>query len=135
MPQKIDINPLKKAALSLEKALKEYNRNPNEFVRDSCIQRFEYTYELAWKTIKRFLEESSANPNEIDLMSFQEIIREAWEKQLLRNNLETWKLYRMYRGTTSHAYNEDKANEIYNEIPEFLEEVNYLIEQLQFHID
>ena len=37
----------------------------------------------------------------------------------------------MYRGTTSHAYDEDKANEIYNEIPGFLNEIQYLIKQLK----
>jgi nucleotidyltransferase substrate binding protein (TIGR01987 family) len=131
---KLDITSLEKATSSLEKAIKEYNRTENEFVRDSCIQRFEYTYELSWKTIKRFLEETSANPHEIDLMSFQELIREANEKGILLTDWETWKLYRIYRGTTSHAYNEDKANEIYNEILGFLTEIQYLIKQLKRYL-
>jgi nucleotidyltransferase substrate binding protein (TIGR01987 family) len=131
---KLDISSLEKATNSLEKAIKEYEKSENEFVRDSCIQRFEYTYELSWKTIKRFLEETAANPNEIDLMSFQELIREANEKGILLTDWETWKLYRIYRGTTSHAYNEDKANEIYNEIPGFLNEIKFLINQLKKHL-
>jgi nucleotidyltransferase substrate binding protein (TIGR01987 family) len=128
---KLDITSLEKATNSLEKAIKEYERTDSEYVRDSCIQRFEYTYELSWKTIKRFLEETVPNPADIDLMSFQELIREANEKGLLLTDWETWKLYRMYRGTTSHAYDEDKANEIYNEIPGFLNEIQYLIKQLK----
>lgn len=128
---KLDITSLEKATNSLEKAIKEYERTDSEYVRDSCIQRFEYTYELSWKTIKRFLEETVPNPADIDLMSFQELIREANEKGLLLTDWETWKLYRMYRGTTSHAYDEDKANEIYNELPGFLNEIQYLIKQLK----
>lgn len=128
---KLDITSLEKATNSLEKAIKEYERTDSEYVRDSCIHRFEYTYELSWKTIKRFLEETAPNPTDIDLMSFQELIREANEKGLLLTDWETWKLYRMYRGTTSHAYDEDKANEIYNEIPGFLNEIQYLIKQLK----
>ena len=89
---KLDITSLEKATISLENAIKEYEKTNNEFVRDSCIQRFEYTYELSWKTIKRFIEETSANPNEVDLMSFQELIREANEKDLLLTDWETWKL-------------------------------------------
>lgn len=128
---KLDITSLEKATNSLEKAIKEYERTDSEYVRDSCIQRFEYTYELSWKTIKRFLEETVPNPADIDLMSFQELIRDANEKGLLLTDWETWKLYRMYRGTTSHAYDEDKANEIYNELPGFLNEIQYLIKQLK----
>jgi nucleotidyltransferase substrate binding protein (TIGR01987 family) len=128
---KLDITSLEKATNSLEKAIKEYERTDSEYVRDSCIQRFEYTYELSWKTIKKILEETAPNPTDIDLMSFQELIREANEKGLLLTDWETWKLYRMYRGTTSHAYDEDKANEIYNEIPGFLNEIQYLIKQLK----
>lgn len=127
----LDLTSLKKAIQSLEKAVNEYKINPNEFVRDSCIQRFEYTYELSWKTIKRHLEITVANPNSIDEMSFQELIRMANEKGLLLNDWGTWKLYRIYRGTTSHAYDQDKANEIYNEIPFFLEEAQFLLNQLE----
>ena len=130
----LDVSGLQKAIFSLQKALNEYKINPTEFVRDSCIQRFEYTYEIAWKTIKRFLENTNPNPTDIDLMTFQELIREASEKGLLLNGWDSWKLYRIYRGTTSHAYDEDKANEIYNEIPEFLEEVLYLSKQLEKHL-
>ena len=128
---KLDITSLEKVTNSLEKAIKEYERTDSEYVRDSCIQRFEYTYELSWKTIKRFIEETAPNPSIIDLMSFQELIRDANEKGLLLTDWETWKLYRMYRGTTSHAYDEDKANEIYNELPGFLNEIQYLIKQLK----
>ena len=130
----LDITSFEKATISLEIAINEYKKTESEFVRDSCIQRFEYTYELAWKTIKRFLESTSPNPNEIDLLSFQELIREANEKGLLLTDWDTWKLYRVYRGTTSHAYDADKAIEIYNEIPGFLNEVQYLIVQLKKHL-
>ena len=51
---KLDISSLIKATDSLERSLNEYRINPNEFVRDSCIQRFEYTYEIAWKLVKDF---------------------------------------------------------------------------------
>ena len=132
---KLDLSSLKKAVNSLEKAVNEYQINPNEFVRDSCIQRFEYTYELCWKTIKRFLENTVASPTDIDSMSFQELIRTANEKGLLLNDWETWKLYRIYRGTTSHSYDQAKADEIYKEIPLFLKEAQFLLSRLEINND
>jgi len=48
----IILTTFEKALLSLEKALEQPK---NEFIRDSVIQRFEYTYELAWKMLRRFL--------------------------------------------------------------------------------
>ncbi|MBI4128210.1 MAG: nucleotidyltransferase substrate binding protein [Parcubacteria group bacterium] len=48
----LSLAPLKKAVASLEKALAQ---TKDEFSRDSVIQRFEYTYELCWKSLKRYL--------------------------------------------------------------------------------
>jgi predicted membrane-bound dolichyl-phosphate-mannose-protein mannosyltransferase len=49
--------PLRKAHLALVKAVDRSVKNPNYLeVRDACIQRFGYTYELSIKTIKRYLE-------------------------------------------------------------------------------
>jgi nucleotidyltransferase substrate binding protein (TIGR01987 family) len=128
---KLDLTSLQNAVQSLEKALNEYKVNPNEFVRDSCIQRFEYTYELCWKMLKRHLEINAPTPNEIDSMPFQELIRKGNENALLLNDWEAWKKYRLYRGATSHTYDQDKANEILKEIPAFLDESKFLLKQLQ----
>jgi hypothetical protein len=49
----LDISSLKKAVASLDAAL---SRDKDEFIRDSVIQRFEYTYELSWKFLARHLE-------------------------------------------------------------------------------
>ena len=51
------LTPLENAINSLNIAFVEYQKdNSNEFVRDSVIQRFEYTYELCIKMLKRYLE-------------------------------------------------------------------------------
>jgi phosphoserine phosphatase len=42
-----------------------------------------------------------------------------------------WKEYREERGATSHAYDEDKAQEVFESIPAFLEEAKYLLAKLQ----
>lgn len=127
----LDFTSFSKAILSLEEALNEYKVNSNAFIRDACIQRFEYTYELAWKMLKRYLEITSANPVEVDEMSFQTLIRVGSERGLLLNGWDKWAEYRKARSTTSHVYNEAKASEVFAAIPGFLIDAKHLIKQLQ----
>jgi hypothetical protein len=63
--------------------------------------------------LKRYLEMTASNPSEIDAMSFQNLIRLGSEKGLLRSDWEQWKIYRQARGTTSHTYDEKKAQEVF----------------------
>ena len=51
-----------------------------EQLRNSVIQCFEFTYELSHKMLKRYLEETTANPEEFDLGAFQNLIRMGNEK-------------------------------------------------------
>lgn len=127
----LDLGSYIKAISSLEQALTEYYKNPNSLIRDACIQRFEYTYELSWKMLKRFLEITSPNPVEYDEMSFQNLIRTGSERGLLLNGWDQWAKYRKARSTTSHVYNEAKAIEVFAEIPGFLIEAQHLLAKLQ----
>lgn len=128
----LDLSSLKKAAYSLEEAVNEHKKQQdNLFVRDATIQRFEYTYELTYKMLKRFLEMTEASSEAIDQMSFATLIRTGAEKGLLQNSWNIWSTYRTARNLTSHTYNEAKAIEVCAIIPGFLIEAKYLIEQLE----
>ncbi len=128
----LDLTPLAKSISSLDVALKEYAKDTsNEFVRDSCIQRFEFTYDLSHKMLKRFLEMTEANPEVFDQMSFQDIIRTGDEKGLLLNGWDVWAGYRRARNITSHTYDKDKAIEVMSIIPDLFEEAMFLISKLQ----
>jgi nucleotidyltransferase substrate binding protein (TIGR01987 family) len=128
---KLDLSSFEKALASLDEALVEYDRTQSQFVKDACIQRFEYTYELAHKLLKRQLEVMSPNPSEIDQMSFPDMIRTGAERGLLANSWDRWKLFRDARNATSHAYNEKKANEVFARIPAFRDEAAVLLSNLQ----
>ena len=99
-------------------------------MRNSVIQCFEFTYELSHKMLKRYLEETAANPEEIDVSSFQNLIRTGSEKGLLRSDWLLWKEYRQARTNSSHTYDEDKAEAVYRIAPDFLQEARYLYQQL-----
>jgi nucleotidyltransferase substrate binding protein (TIGR01987 family) len=128
---KLELSSLEKALASLKEALQEFDRTHSQFVKDACIQRFEYTYELAHKLLKRQLEAMSANPSEVDQMSFQDLVRSGAERGLLANGWDEWKLFRDARNATSHAYNEKKANEVFERIPAFRDEAVFLLAKLQ----
>ena len=104
----IDFSPLESAISQLEKSITfatsemaEKDHELFEQFRNSVIQCFEFTYELSHKMLKRYLEETAANPEEIDLSTFQNIIRIGNEKGLLRSDWSEWKGYRLARSTSS----------------------------------
>ena len=132
MPIDLSIEPFEKAIISLGVALDRHAQDSSDdLVRDACIQRFEFTYELAYKMLKRFLEATSPNPDEFDNMTFQDLIRSGSERGLLRSDWSLWKEYRRARGTTSHTYNEDKAREVFAIVPDFLSEARFLRDRLR----
>lgn len=128
---KLELSSFEKALASLVEALVEFDRTQSQFVKDACIQRFEYTYELAHKLLKRQLEAMSPNPSEIDQMSFPDMIRSGAERGLLANGWDEWRRFRDARNATSHAYNEKKANEVFVRIPAFRDEAAFLLARLQ----
>lgn len=131
----LDVSSLEKAVLSLDQALKACEKeSANTLYRDASIQRFEYTYELCHKLLKRYLEITEPNAEEIDQMAFSMLIRTASEKGLLLNDWEKWRQYRHARNMTSHVYDEKKALEVYTVIPAFLNDAQYLLNQLKERI-
>ncbi len=131
MTETFSINFLQNAILQLENGMEEYKQNnKSDLLRDGVIQRYEYTYELAWKTLKRFLEVSQPSVTTIDQLSFPVLIRTAWEQGLLKSSWDVWKIFRDARNQTSHAYDEKKARKVFSIIPNFLIEVKYLYQQL-----
>lgn len=135
---KIDLSNLKLAISQLQKSLDYCNselakKNPGiyEQFRSAAIQAFEYTYELAWKMLRRYLAKTSAAPTEIDELSFPNLIRLGTKKRILLSDWEKWKHFRDMRNITSHTYDLHKAEEILLILPEFLTEARYLLSKLE----
>lgn len=104
---------LEKALKSLDRALLRSQKEPqDEEVRDSVIQRFEFTYELCWKMLRRRLEADDPSPETIRAMNFKTLIRIGAERGLI-SNPESWFEYRRKRNITTHTYDESKAVEVH----------------------
>ncbi len=135
---RLDLTPLDDAIAQLDEALEYHgsdlaSRDPalKLHLRAAAMQAFEFTYELSFKMIKRHLEQASENPALFDEMSFSAIMREAFQRGLVRSELSIWKEYRKLRGTTGHTYDEGKARVVFESVPGFLEKARYLRDQLQ----
>lgn len=133
----LDFSPLGDAIGQLEKSigfatseLAENNDDLFEQFRNSVIQCFEFTYELSHKMLTRYLEEISANTEEIDLSTFQNIIRIGNQKGLLLSDWSQWRDYRQARTNSSHTYNRNKAEAVYKIAFDFSEEATFLYQQL-----
>ena len=107
--------PLQKAVASLDLALRQPK---DEFIRDAVIQRFEYTYELCWKMIRRQLIEDHGS-SEVTMLSRRELFRMAADYGLIPS-VQSWITYHKARNETSHVYDENKAEEVYQVASTFL---------------
>jgi nucleotidyltransferase substrate binding protein (TIGR01987 family) len=100
-------------------------------LRDGLIQRFEFTYELCHRMLRRLIRQSAASPEEVDRMAFQDLIRTANQQGLLLGDWTAWRRYRDSRARTSHAYHAKTAEEVAESIPGFLIEAEYLRDELR----
>lgn len=131
----LDLSSFNSALSRLDEALLAHAEKPSDtLIRDAVIQRFEFSYELATKMLKRYVELSSASPTEIDAMAFPDLIRTASEQGLLQQGWDVWKEYRKARGTTSHAYDEAKAQEVLLIVPKFRDDASALLLTLKSRI-
>ena len=132
MNDKLNLAPLENAVSRLTEGLARYEKDITDTqIRDGLIQRFEFSYEISHKMLKRHLEAVSPTPEQFDAMAFADLIRSANEQGLLLGDWSAWKIYREMRSKTSHTYDAEIAIEVVQVIPAFLEEARHLLKQLQ----
>lgn len=129
----LDLTALEKALTSLKTGLTECQQTPhNLLLRDGAIQRFEYTYEIAIKMLRRQLEYMVEAASLIDQMSYRDLLRTGAEKGFI-DDPTAWFNFRDKRNITSHTYDEKKAATIYAVLPEFVNQADFLLQQLRQH--
>ena len=80
----------------------------NELEREGVIQRFEYSYELAWKTMKDYLEESGVV---ILPVTPRNVIKQAFTAGVIADG-QVWVDMMLHRNLLSHTYDFSKFNEV-----------------------
>jgi nucleotidyltransferase substrate binding protein (TIGR01987 family) len=82
-------------------------RDLSELERQGLIQAFEFTHELAWNTLKDFLEQTGAS----NLFGSVDATRAAFAAGLIENG-EAWMEMIKSRNLTTHTYDERTADKI-----------------------
>lgn len=127
----LDIGPLERAVERLDEGWTRYQQDTADTqTRDGLVRRFEFTYEIAHKMLKRYLSMAAASPGQYDQAAFPDLMRTGAEQGLLLSGWPAWRRYREMRGKTSHAYDEAVALEVVAGIPDFLEEAQFLLARL-----
>lgn len=83
-------------------------RQLNDFEADGLIQRFEFTFELAWKLMKSYAEYQGVDK---EITGSRDAIRWAFDSNLIVHS-DIWMEMIKRRNDTSHTYDEDTAAEV-----------------------
>ena len=102
----------------------------DEQVRDGLIQRFQFTYELCYRMLQRYLRDIVASLDDVDQMTFQDLIRTGSQQGLLNGDWAAWRRYPDLRARSSHTYYAEVAEHVVSAIPDFLTEARHLHDQL-----
>jgi len=134
----LDLTSFHKAIQSLEEVLRTYETVSNsDFstpelsrgLKAGIVQNFEFTYELAWKFIKRWLE-INVSPDTNHVFTRREIFRYAAQYQLIDDPAK-WFKYTETRNITSHTYDEEKANRVFDDARKFKDDAIHLYNALE----
>ena len=126
----MNLGSLEKAIAQLHVGIAQSKGNPdNDLLRDGVIQRFEYTMDLSWKMIQRYLKHI-AQVEEIAIRTKKDLFREAGRLGLI-SNVEAWFGYYEARNETSHTYDPLIAESVFSQAELFLPDAISLLEALK----
>ncbi|UCC99597.1 MAG: nucleotidyltransferase substrate binding protein [Phycisphaerales bacterium] len=137
---KLDLSSLGKAVESLEKTLRVADDNTfmsrltedqKEAVRAGVIQNFEFTYELCWKFMRRWLEVNLGSVY-VAGVARRQLFRLSAEHRLV-SDVDRWMEYHDARSETAHTYDENTAEDVFETAHRFLADAQKLPEALEAH--
>ncbi len=117
--RKSNVYPWYDSFLDLNEALEQLQEIVKEpetttsFVKDATIQRFEFCFELFWKTLKKI-----CLYEKYDVTSPRSVLEKAFDFKLI-NDEKLWLFMLEDRNQTTHMYKRKMANEVYYRIKNY----------------
>ena len=134
----LDLSSLKKAVSALAAALArsddaqlmdKLDHVTRNTIQAGVIQHFEFTYELCWKFIKRWLE-VNVTATAADGVTRRELFRMGAENRLI-DDVDPWMQYHEARNLTSQTYQPEIAEQVYRTCHEFARDAARLLAALE----
>ncbi len=99
-----------------------------EFIIDGILHRFEFTFELAWKTMKDYLEYMGVTQK---IESPRETIQSGFKQGIIEDG-EMWINMMLARNSLAHIYDEEESRKVYKKIKE---EYIFLLQNMKEKFD
>lgn len=94
----------------LGEALDAFSHSPaSTVIRDGVIQRFEFTFELAWKSLREYMEDQGADMSGV--VFSKQVFKTAYAAGLIGDEL-VWLDMLASRNITSHVYDDQQAAQV-----------------------
>jgi len=138
----LDLSSLRKAVESLEKTIRvadddafmsRLDEDQEHAVKAGVIQNFEFTYELCWKFMRRWLEVNLGSV-EVTGVTRRQLFRLSAENRLV-GDVDRWMEYHDARNETAHTYDESTAEDVFETANEFLADAQKLLHALEARND
>jgi len=131
----IDLSALRKAPAVLAEALALWQAQPQGAVlkphrRSAVIQSFQFSYELALRSLRRVLIERAGAAVRVTELSFNDLLRSAADAGLLPDP-GARRVWRELHNATSHAYDEAKAEQVARDAERFCADARALLAALE----
>ncbi|MDD2587088.1 MAG: nucleotidyltransferase substrate binding protein [Syntrophomonadaceae bacterium] len=138
---KLKLGSLEKAINSLAKALRitedkmqqGVETDELELLKAGVIQNFEFTYELCWKFMKRWIE-TNISSEIVDGVTRRELFRLSAENRLIID-FDEWMEYHWARNISLHTYNSEIAEEVYQITLKFIKAAQDFLGRLEMRND
>ena len=136
----INLAPLERANARLGQFIAIYSATADDHPHHdplgaAVVKSFEFTYELAFSAIRRYVADYVLSPGQVGQMRIPDIIRAAGKNGLIES-LEDWLVFRQRRNSTAHEYfDEDTINRVIDVAPELHDAVSALLKALQDRTD
>lgn len=122
---KIELKQFKNALERFRLAMRQ-DVSQNDLLLDGTIQRFEFCYDLCWKTLRSFLLHEG-----IDAKTPRSVFQESFKLGWLKGGDELWTRMIDDRNMTSHTYDQQKALEVYGNLGSYLSAFETLVLQIE----
>jgi nucleotidyltransferase substrate binding protein (TIGR01987 family) len=133
----LELTSLRKAMQSMQNALQvaspdeleKFEKEQAEVLKAGVIQNFEFSYEICWKFMRRWLKEN-LSPAVTDGITRRELFRMAAEQRLIED-VEQWMRYHDARNLSSHTYLPEIADDVYRSAFAFHDAARKFLEALE----